>query len=102
MPAAAAANIREVPDVCRPGDGDDGCMISIRMESKDPPCGEAAAHGSEPVRFEGWLGMMRVLADLVARTESVAPELVGWPDPSAGRFHRELDPGRDTKLAEYV
>jgi hypothetical protein len=77
-------------------------MITIKLESQDPPCGVASDEQGDAVRFEGWLGMMRVLSDLVARSESLSPECVGFPDPGAARFRRELDARGDSQLPEYV
>lgn len=77
-------------------------MITVRITSQDPPCGEVGAEGLEPVPFEGWLGMMKVVSELVARTEDTSPELVGFPDPRASRFSRELDARGKGEFAEHV
>ncbi|MFN2642935.1 MAG: hypothetical protein ABR548_13770 [Actinomycetota bacterium] len=73
-------------------------MITIRMENQEPPVGFSEAPGIEPVRFEGWLGMMKVLADLVAAAESVSPDAVGWPDLSASRFDVQGAPSFDERV----
>jgi hypothetical protein len=39
--------------------------IRIVLETNDPPCGEAGVEGEAPMRFEGWLGLIRVLSLLV-------------------------------------
>ncbi len=77
-------------------------MITIKLDNQEPPCGVVSDEHGQAVRFEGWLGMMRVLSDLVARAESLSPECVGFPDPSAARFRRELDPRGDSQLGEHV
>jgi hypothetical protein len=35
------------------------------LETTDPPCGDAGIEGELPMRFEGWLGLIRVLSLLV-------------------------------------
>lgn len=102
MPGEPPENIRHLPDVSPGGTADAGPMITITLESQDPPCGMASTERGDAVRFEGWLGMLRVLSDLVAASESLSPESVGFPDPGAARFRRELDPRGDSELSEHV
>jgi hypothetical protein len=40
-------------------------LISVRIERRDPVAGTAAIEGSEPLRFEGWLALLRVCSELV-------------------------------------
>ena len=41
-------------------------LIRIWVERMEPLAGTAATEGSEPLRFDGWLELLRVLSDLVA------------------------------------
>jgi hypothetical protein len=41
-------------------------LIRIRIESTQPLAGTAAAKGSDPLPFEGWLELLRVISELVA------------------------------------
>jgi hypothetical protein len=72
-------------------------LISIRIESAQPLTGTAATRSAEPVRFEGWLELLGVIAELVAdeqrftrierrRDDRTTGE--GWKD--ADRADRDL------------
>ena len=40
-------------------------VITIRLDAMDPPAGTVRLHGGYPVAFAGWLGLLRVLSDLM-------------------------------------
>jgi hypothetical protein len=44
---------------------DAGVVIRIRFDAHDPPTGEAAVEGQTAVAFVGWLGLLRVLSELL-------------------------------------
>jgi hypothetical protein len=73
-------------------------VITIRITSKEPPCGDVSAPGLDPTPFEGWLGMMRVVSDCVERLD--LPGESGAADAGAGRFGGQLYAGGDRELAE--
>jgi hypothetical protein len=41
-------------------------VITIRLDATDPPAGKATVPGGRPVSFVGWLGLLRVLSELLA------------------------------------
>jgi hypothetical protein len=41
-------------------------LICIWVERPEPLAGKAATEGSEPLRFEGWLELLAVIAELIA------------------------------------
>jgi hypothetical protein len=41
-------------------------LIRLWIESSQPLAGTAATEGSKPLRFDGWLGLLRVVSELVA------------------------------------
>jgi hypothetical protein len=41
-------------------------LIHIRVENMQPLAGTAVAKGSDPLPFEGWLELLRVISELVA------------------------------------
>jgi hypothetical protein len=41
-------------------------LIRIWVERMEPLAGTAATEGSEPLRFDGWLELLRVVSELVA------------------------------------
>jgi hypothetical protein len=43
-------------------------LIRIQLEESDPPLGSACAEEGSPVGFQGWLELLRVLADLLGST----------------------------------
>ena len=45
-------------------------LIRISIESTQPLAGTAAIKGSDPLRFDGWLELLRVISELVAATSS--------------------------------
>lgn len=44
-------------------------LIQIWFEEKDPPRGNAASERMDSLPFVGWLGLMRVLSELLAPPE---------------------------------
>ncbi len=60
-----------MPDVSRAGPRQTRGMQMIRivLETPNPPTGEVAVVGSHPARFTGWLGMLRVLSEIVGTGE---------------------------------
>jgi hypothetical protein len=40
--------------------------ITIRIDALDPPTGWVSSAGKPEVAFEGWLGLLRVLSELLA------------------------------------
>ena len=45
-------------------------LIRLWIEGSQPPAGTAATEGSEPLRFDGWLELLRVVSELVAAAPS--------------------------------
>ena len=45
-------------------------LIRLWIEGSQPLAGTAATEGSEPLRFEGWLELLRVVSELVAAAPS--------------------------------
>jgi hypothetical protein len=41
-------------------------LIHVWIEGRQPLAGTAAIEGREPVRFDGWLELLRVVSELVA------------------------------------
>ena len=50
-------------------------LIRIWVKRMEPLAGTAATEGSEPLRFDGWLELLRVVSELV----TAAP----WSDEDA-------------------
>jgi hypothetical protein len=49
----------------RPAADDQAMEIEIRVRSPEPPTGELSVEGAEPVPFEGWLELLRLLSEAV-------------------------------------
>ncbi len=45
-------------------------LIRISIESTQPLAGTAAVKGNDPLRFDGWLELLRVISELVAAAPS--------------------------------
>jgi hypothetical protein len=45
-------------------------LIRICVQRPEPLAGSAVTEGSEPLRFEGWLELLAVVAELVAAAPS--------------------------------
>lgn len=43
-----------------------GVVITIRFDATDPPAGRISLAGGPEVGFVGWLGLLRVLSELLA------------------------------------
>ena len=48
-------------------------LIRIWIEGTQPLAGTAATKGSEPLRFDGWLELLRVVSELLAAAPSTRP-----------------------------
>ena len=44
-------------------------VITIWFDATDPPAGRVSLAGEREVLFVGWLGLLRVLAELLGSTE---------------------------------
>jgi hypothetical protein len=44
-------------------------VITIRVDEFDPPAGWVVAAGGVERRFVGWLGLLRVLSDVLATSD---------------------------------
>ena len=49
-------------------------LIGIWIERTQPLAGTAATEGREPLRFDGWLELLRVVSELVAAAPSDSKE----------------------------
>ena len=49
-------------------------LIRIWIEGTRPLAGTAVTKGSEPLRFDGWLELLRVVSELVAAAEEPLQE----------------------------
>jgi hypothetical protein len=49
-------------------------LIRLWIEGTQPLAGTAATKGSEPLRFDGWLELLRVVSELVAAAEEPMQE----------------------------
>ena len=49
-------------------------LIRIQIEGTQPLAGTAATKGSKPLRFDGWLELLRVVSELVAAAEEPMQE----------------------------
>jgi hypothetical protein len=49
-------------------------LIRIRIEGTQPLVGTAATKGRKPLRFDGWLELLRVVSELVAAAEEPMQE----------------------------
>jgi hypothetical protein len=52
-------------------------LIRIWVERPEPLAGRAAAERHEPLRFEGWLELLGVVAELIAAAPSSGEESDG-------------------------
>jgi hypothetical protein len=70
-------------------------LISVWIERMEPLAGTAVAEGSKPLRFDGWLELLRVVSELVAAAPSTAEDADTAPGAHArrsGRDGRRLHP----------
>ena len=66
-------------------------LIRIWVERMEPLAGTAATEGSEPLRFDGWLELLRVVSELIATVPSSGEDVRGLPPESPG--YEQPDPG---------
>jgi hypothetical protein len=45
-------------------------LIRIRIENIQPLAGTAAVEGGDPLRFDGWLELLRAISELVERSQA--------------------------------
>jgi hypothetical protein len=62
-------------------------LIRIWVERMEPLAGTAATEGSEPLRFDGWLELLRVVSELVAAAPSTGEDA----DIARGAHARKSD-----------
>jgi hypothetical protein len=72
------------------GDDDPLCSASSAVRRLDgvtstSAAGTAATEAAEPLHFDGWLELLRVLSELVAAAPSSGADPGVVPRPSAGR-----------------
>jgi hypothetical protein len=48
-------------------------LIRLSIETTEPLSGTAAIEGGEPIPFEGWLDLLRVITELGAATPTELP-----------------------------
>ncbi len=48
-----------------PAEGADPMVIRISIDNKDPLTGSAVTDGRDPLRFEGWMELLRMIGELV-------------------------------------
>jgi hypothetical protein len=56
-------------------------VIRIWIEKPDPLTGSAAADACDPIRFEGWMELLRAISELVSKP----PSAVGGRAPGDGQ-----------------
>ena len=59
-------------------------LIRIWVERMEPLAGTAATEGSEPLRFDGWLELLRVVSELVAAAPSTGEDADTAREPTQG------------------
>jgi hypothetical protein len=59
-------------------------LICIWVERMEPLAGTAATEGSEPLRFDGWLELLRVVSELVAAAPSTGEDADIAREPMQG------------------
>ncbi len=67
-------------------------LIHVRIERSQPLAGTAAIEGSEPLHFDGWLELLRVVSELVAAGPGEDPNPANGadaskPDRDVSRLH---------------
>lgn len=70
-------------------------LIRIWIQRTQPLAGTAATEGAEPVGFDGWLELLRVISDLVAAAPSSGEDMDAMEEPMQGN-----QPGDDTRHPE--
>jgi hypothetical protein len=69
-------------------------LISVWIEASQPLAGTATIEGGEPLRFDGWLELLRVVSELVDAAPSggdanLAERGDGRADDGAGPVHQD-------------
>jgi hypothetical protein len=54
-------------------------LIRISIERTQPLAGTAATEGSDPVHFDGWLELLRVVSELVAAAGATDVQAMDHP-----------------------
>ena len=52
-------------------------LIRVQIHSTHPLAGTAAAEGSDPLHFDGWLELLRVISELLAADAPAREEQTG-------------------------
>jgi catechol 2,3-dioxygenase-like lactoylglutathione lyase family enzyme len=68
-------------------------LIRIWIERTQPLAGTAATRASEPLRFDGWLELLRVVSELVAATPSSGENADTAAEPPRGARLDPAEPG---------
>ncbi len=68
-------------------------LIRIWIERTQPLAGTAATEGSDPLRFDGWLELLRVISELVAAAPSGGEDADATAKPMQGN-----QTGDDTRV----
>jgi hypothetical protein len=69
-PWLACAEIGQLTDVVTGSDWHDrAVVITIRLDAVDPPAGRVCLTGRPEVSFVGWLGLLRVLSELLEASD---------------------------------
>jgi hypothetical protein len=68
-------------------------LIRVWIERTQPLAGTAATEGAEPVGFDGWLELLRVISELVAAAPSGGEDADAAEEPMQGN-----QTGDDTRL----
>jgi hypothetical protein len=74
-------------------------LIRVWIEGSQPLAGTAAIEGSEPLHFDGWLELLRVVSELVAAAspggdaDTAKGTDVTGPDGDVSRLHPESPAG---------
>jgi hypothetical protein len=58
-------------------------LIRVRIERTQPLAGTAVAEEAEPVGFDGWLELLRVISELVAAAPSGGEDEGATEEPHA-------------------
>jgi hypothetical protein len=59
-------------------------LIRIRIHSTQPLAGTAATKGSDPLHFDGWLELLRVISELVAAAPTGGEDMKAAEEPMQG------------------
>jgi hypothetical protein len=59
-------------------------LIRVWIERTQPLAGTAATEGAEPVGFDGWLELLRVISELVAAAPTGGEDMKAAEEPMQG------------------